>query len=333
MNIKNLALFWLLLLLFGCGSKENSYQVNEGWIFGTTYRIVYDSKEDHHESIRALLDSFNRSLSTFDSTSVISRVNRGEEGVVADPFFKHLFKNAEKITRETNGAFDMTVAPLVNAWGFGFKKMDSVNQQIVDSLLQFVGMDFVTIQDGVIVKNKPGVMLDGSAIAKGYGVDVVASHLKSYGIRNLMVEIGGEVSTLGVNPKGQLWRIGIDRPIDDPSASNRELQMIIGLSGQALATSGNYRNFYVKDGIKYAHTIDPRTGFPVNHSLLSASVIAADCMSADAYATACMVLGIDESLALIESLPGVEACFIYHTESGEQVVYTTGFDQYIHQKN
>lgn len=319
-----------LLISLSCQQKPSGYIYNEGRVFGTFYHFTYDDAVgDKHNEITALLESFNRSLSTYDTSSTISRFNKGELNVVADPFFTKVFNSAIVISEKTYGAFDMTVAPLVNVWGFGFKKMDAVTPQLIDSLKQFVGMQFLSIENGVLVSKKPGIMLDASAIAKGYGVDVVAAFLKSQGIKNFMVEIGGEIVTSGVNPKGNLWRIGIDKPIDDPSVQNRELQMIIQLSGKALATSGNYRNFYEKDGKKYAHTIDPRTGYPVQHSLLSATIVAADCMTADAYATACMVLGLDESMALIESLPNIEACFIYQGHSALNVTYTSGFGQFL----
>lgn len=320
----------LALIMGSCTANNNPYIFNEGRIFGTYYHIVYDSGAgDKHDAIKELLASFNSSLSTYDSNSTISRFNRGMQNVVADPFFKRVLETAAVVSENTNGAFDMTVAPLVNAWGFGFRKMDQVTPQLIDSLIQFVGMQNVAIENGLVIAKRVGVMLDASAIAKGYGVDVVAALLKECGIKNYMVEIGGEVVTAGVNPKGAHWRVGIDKPVDDPLVVNRELQLIIQISGKALATSGNYRNFYEKNGKKYAHTIDPRTGYPVQHSLLSASIVANDCMTADAYATACMVMGLDESMALIESLTGIEGCFIYQTDSIMSVEYTSGFGQYI----
>jgi FAD:protein FMN transferase len=322
----------LTLVMSSCSQAGKKYTANEGWVFGTTYRIVYDHPVDLHNEIQDLFAAFNRSLSTFDSTSTISRINQGEQGVIADPFFTRVFNEGGSITTVTNGAFDMTVAPLVNAWGFGFKKMDAVSDVTIDSLRQYVGMEHVSIENGIVVLHKPGVMLDGSAIAKGYGVDVIASHLKSKGIKNFMVEIGGEISTLGLNAMGHAWRIGVDRPIDDVTAQNRELQLVLGISGKALATSGNYRNFYVKDGKKFAHTIDPRTGYPVEHSLLSASIIASDCITADALATACMVMGLEESMRLIETMPDVEGCFIIQDDQTDSVIWTSGFEQYIVKK-
>lgn len=318
------------MLISGCAPKKVGYIYNEGEVFGTFYHFTYDSLAgDQHEAILALLEAFNHSLSTYDSTSVISRFNRGETGVKADAWFRQVFETAKVISARSDGAFDMTVAPLVNAWGFGFNKMDQVTPGVIDSLRQLVGMDYVTIDSqGFIVSEKPGLMLDASAIAKGYGVDVVAGFLQSKGVENFLVEIGGELATAGVNPRGNPWRVGIDKPVDDPLVANRELQFVVQLSGKAMATSGNYRNFYVKDGKKFAHTIDPRTGYPVEHSLLSATIVAGNCMTADAYATACMVLGLEKSKALIEPLSGVEACFIYQNGDSLSISFTSGFEQY-----
>ncbi len=172
-------------------------------------------------------------------------------------------------------------------------------------------------------------MLDVNAIAKGYSSDVVANFLKSKGVKNFMVEIGGEIVTNGINSKGEIWKLGVDKPIDDPSALNRELEMIVEISGKAMATSGNYRNFYIKDGKKYAHTINPKTGYPVQHNLLCATIIADDCMTADALATACMVIGFEEGVKLIESIDGVEAAFIYNDNSQNKVYMTSGFQRYV----
>jgi thiamine biosynthesis lipoprotein len=263
--------------------------------------------------------------------SIISRFNNGDENVIADSLFVELFTQSVEINRITNGAFDITVAPLINAWGFGFKKTETISDEIIDSLMQYIGIENVYIENGIIKRKKEGIMLNASAIAKGYGVDVVAKLLKSNGINNYMVEIGGEITTSGINSKGTHWRIGIDKPVYEHSPENREFIMILQLSGKALATSGNYRNYFIKDGIKYGHIIDPSTGYPVQLSILSASIISNNCMTADAFATACMVLGLEKSLDLIENQPEIEACFIYQLHENEQfdVTYTSGFDKYI----
>lgn len=320
----------LAVIIFqGCKPREEQFQINEGRIFGTTYRVVYQSATDHHQNLKSLLDSINNSLSIHDPNSIISRVNRAEEGVKADRFFSDVFMIGERIFRETGGAFNMSVAPLVLGWGFGPGERMNMTTFKVDSLLQYVGMRHFAIENGYIINSKPGAMLDAGAIAQGYAADVLARYLKSHGVQNWMVEVGGEISTLGLNKSGLAWQIGIEKPIDDTLALKREFELVIGLSGQSLATSGNYRNFYFIDGKKISHTIDPRTGYPVTHSLLSASIIAGDCASADAYATACLVLGRDGCLELLENLPGVEGLLIYHDGDSNQVVYTSGFKQFL----
>lgn len=315
----------LLISVLGACAPKTVYIVNEGGIFGTTYRFVYQHPDDQHKALNELLWRFNSSLSTFDSNSYISRLNRNEAGLPSDTFFLKMFAMAQEVTEKSSGAFDITVAPLVNAWGFGFKNRETITEQLIDSLRQYVGMDQLRIEDGCLIKKQAGVMLDGSAIAKGYGVDVAAEYLESLGVKNYLLEIGGEMRSLGLNAKGSIWRVGIDKPDFDQFNGTRELQMIINLSGASLATSGNYRNYYMEDGKRFAHIIDPRSGYPVNHSLLSASVIAPTCMEADAYATACMVLGLDSAKLLVESLPGIEACFIYHGEEEYQVYCSPGF--------
>ena len=328
---KSLLPFIVILCFISCTGCRN-YIKNDGYVFGTMYQFTYeDTQGDLHVEISELLASFNNSLSTFNKNSLISRFNKGEDHVVADSFFINVFTKASEVNRISRGAFDITIAPIVNAWGFGFERYGTVTNELIDSLMQFVGMDHVEIKDGSICRKKDGVMLNVSAIAKGYGVDVVASFLKSRGIENYMVDIGGEIVAAGVNAKGREWQIGIDNPKDDTAYKDLEYKLIVQLKGRALATSGNYRNFYIKDGRKYAHTIDPHTGYPVQHSLLSASILADDCMTADAYATTCMVIGLDEAMKLIESQPGIDACFIYQlTDTGILAIASTdGFEKHI----
>ncbi|MCS2319177.1 FAD:protein FMN transferase [Bacteroides fragilis] len=224
----------------------------------------------------------------------------------------------------------MTVAPLANAWGFGFKKGAFPDSIMIDSLLQITGYQKVKLENGKVIKEDPRVMLSCSAVAKGYSVDVVARYLDSKGIKNYMVDIGGELVVKGVNPKEEAWRIGINKPVDDSLSLNQEIQTTLKLTNVGIATSGNYRNFYYKDGKKYAHTIDPRTGYPVQHNILSATVVADDCMTADALATAFMVMGLDEAEAFTKSHPNIGAYFIYSDEKGEVKSYfTKNMKQYL----
>ncbi|MCD8292860.1 MAG: FAD:protein FMN transferase [Prevotellaceae bacterium] len=324
------AFIWVALLLLATVwilARHNApvpYRTASGMVFGTVYSITYQNKEDLKAEIEEALQHFDGSLSPFNDTSVIARVNRNED-VVPDTLFTNVFKRSMEISAVTDGAFDITVAPLVNAWGFGFKQGAFPDEAMVDSLLELTGYRKVSLSpEGKVVKQDGRVLLDCSAIAKGYAVDVVAQLLRRLGVDNFMVDIGGEVVVGGQNPGSSLWRIGVNKPVDDSLAVNQELELVLRLTDTAIATSGNYRNFYYRDGKKYAHTIDPRTGYPVQRSILSSTVVAPDCMTADAYATAFMVMGLEASRQLVDSLPGVEACFIYTDEKGEQHTWLSG---------
>lgn len=305
---------------FMMGHKDEPYQRNSGFIFGTSYNITYQCADNHQADIEKVLAEVDASLSPFNDTSIITHVNRNED-VVLDNLFLDVFRLAQKINEDTEGAFDITVAPLVNAWGFGFKNGVNPDAKTIDSLRQVVGFQKVRLENNKVVKFDPRVMLDCSAIAKGYGVDVVANLLRKYGIKNFMVEIGGEVVTSGVNPERMPWRIGVTKPTDDSLSVNNELQTVINVTDKAMATSGNYRNFYYKGGRKYAHTIDPKTGYPVQHSILSATVITDDCATADAYATSFMVLGMEKARLVLDRHPEMMAYFIYSDDSGQNQVW------------
>lgn len=296
------------------------YQHDEGLIFGTIYHITYQSDENYQKEIEAELNKVDGSLSPFNKSSIISRINRNED-VKVNEMFQEVFQLAENISKETLGAFDITVAPLVNAWGFGFKKGITPDKEVIDSLRQLVGYQKVALVDGKIKKQNPNIMLDCSAIAKGYGTDVVARFLKSKGIENFMVEIGGEVVTHGNSEKRVPWRIGVNKPTDDSLNTSTELQTILNVTDKAMATSGNYRNFYYKNGKKYAHTIDPKTGYPVQHNILSATVIADNCATADAYATSFMVLGLEGAQQILSKHPDLLAYLIYSDDKGNNQVW------------
>jgi len=212
---------------------------------------------------------------------------------------------------------------LVNLWGFGFTSdTPEMNSKKIDSLLQFVGMDKIRIEGDRVVKDLPGVMLDMNAIAKGYSVDVVADFLKSKGCRNYLVNIGGEIAAQGVNASGYLWQVGIEKPIEN-AQYGESLQAIVRLNNRAMATSGNYRRFFEIDGKKYAHTIDVKTGYSVMHNLMSATIVAEDCMTADAWATVCLASGLEKSIQLLRQHPELEAFLIYSDEKGNFKVHVT----------
>lgn len=303
-------------------SKQRSvpFQKNTGFVFGTVYNITYESDKDLQKEIEAELQKVDNSLSPFNPTSVISKINRNEN-VEVDDMFAEVFSLAEKISAETDGAFDITVAPMVNVWGFGFKTGNMPDSRQLDSLRAIVGFHKVALENGRVVKKNRRTMLDCSAIAKGYGCDVVARFLQGKGIKNYMVEIGGEIVTCGVNDQRMPWKIGVTKPTDDSLSVNEELQTVLNVTNKAMATSGNYRNFYYKNGKKYAHTIDPKTGCPVQHNILSATVLADDCATADAYATSFMVLGLDKAKKVLEKHPELMAYFIYSDKNGKNAVW------------
>ena len=309
--------------------KQAPYQTDEGLVFGTMYKITYQSKDNLKKDIEAELQKVDNSLSPFNKQSVITHINNNDN-MQADSMFAYVFRLAKTVSADTHGAFDITVAPLVNAWGFGFKKSTGVDSLIVDSLRQMIGYQKIDLQNNRIMKKDPRIMLDCSAIAKGFGVDAVARLLERKGIKNYMVDIGGEVVVRGKNSKMNAWRIGINKPVDDSLSVNQELQTVLAISDVGMATSGNYRNFYYKGGKKYAHTIDPRTGYPVQHSILSSTVIAKDCASADAYATAFMVMGLDSAKAFCEAHPELDAYFICSGEGDKYETYfTDGMKKFI----
>ncbi|MDD6510821.1 MAG: FAD:protein FMN transferase [Prevotella sp.] len=316
-------LFILVVLVvagIAVGRKNADYQHDSGLVFGTSYNITYQSNDNLKPEIEKALAEVDASLSPFNEKSVITHVNKNE-AVTLDDHFITVFRLSSEIYKDTEGAFDITVAPLVNAWGFGFKNGITPDRHAIDSLMQFVGFDKVKLQDGKIIKTDDRLMLDCSAIAKGYGVDAVARLLESKGIDNYMVEIGGEIVASGENPKGAPWRIGVSKPDDDSVNVSNEIQGIINISNRAMATSGNYRNFYYKGGKKYAHTIDPKTGCPVQHSILSATVVSDECAKADAYATAFMVMGLDKAKAVLARHKDMMAYFIYSDDKGNNKVW------------
>ncbi|MBQ6202878.1 MAG: FAD:protein FMN transferase [Prevotella sp.] len=302
--------------------RSMPYQHNKGSVFGTFYSITYQSDEDLQKEIENELKKVDETLSMFNEQSVISKVNRNEKTELNDMFIQ-VVELAMQVSEETEGAFDITVAPLVNAWGFGFKSGVHPTPHAIDSMKALVGYKKISLnmRKKEIEKKDPRIMLDCSAIAKGYGSDVVGTFLKRRGIENYMVEIGGEVVTHGVNERRVPWRIGVVKPTDDTLSVDNELQTVLNVANKSMATSGNYRNFYYKGGKKYAHTIDPKTGAPVQHSLLSATVLADNCATADAYATSFMVMGIERAKAVLERHPELMAYFIYSDKNGELAVW------------
>jgi thiamine biosynthesis lipoprotein len=299
---------------------------------GTSYHITYQSNDsiNYQSEIDTLLRQFDLSLSTYEPASIISRINRDEPDVLLSDYFIRCFNASKEVFIASDGAFDITVAPVVNAWGFGFTEKADPDSMMIDSLLQYVGMDHIRIENDRIVKDFPGIMLDVNAIAQGYAADVVSEYFESKLISNYLVEIGGEVRAKGKNAHGNYWRVGIDKPIDGVQLPGLQMEAVVSLKNRSLATSGNYRRYYIRDGVKYSHTIDPSTGFPVQHNLLSATVVADECMIADGFATAFMVMGVDKSKSILKDREDLEAYLIYTDKSGKYTVYCTpGMRRYI----
>lgn len=318
---------FLLLLIVGTvlivrQQHVAPYQQDEGFIFGTTYKITYQSPRNMKKEIEGELKKVDQSLSMFNEQSVISKINTGKS-TATDALFDEVFQMAQQVSTETDGAFDITVAPLVNLWGFGFKQGTMPTKESIDSILHFTGFQSVILKNGHVKKNNPRTTLDCSAIAKGYGCDRVARYLQAEGVTNYMVEIGGEVVTKGNSPKRVPWKIGVTKPTDDSLNTNQELQTVLNVTDKAMATSGNYRRFYYKGGRKYAHTIDPKTGYPVEHSLLSATVLADRCAIADAYATSFMVMGLDKAKTVLAKHPELAGYFIYTDKQGNLAVWAS----------
>ena len=322
-----------IIILSSCNPKK--YYKVAGFTQGTTYHITYQGTEDYETRINELLHQFDMSLSTYVDSSIISRINRNEENVKTDKLFQQFFEKSREVYDASDGYFDVTIAPLVNAYGFGFTNKENVDSVLIDSLMTFVGMDKVQLKNNRIIKSDSRIMLDGNAIAQGQSVDYIAGFLEEQGVTNYLVEIGGEIGAKGVNYRNESWRVGIDKPIVDSDEMNRQLQAIINLKNRALATSGNYRKFYVKDGVKYGHSINPKTGKPAMQSILSATILADDCITADAYATTCMVIGLEKSKTLLAKMPKLDAYLIYsNPEDGSYKVFMTdGIKEMIEELN
>lgn len=300
------------------------YREAEGFVFGTIYKVSYQYDKDLKADFEKELKLVDEALSMFNENSIISKVNRNEN-VKLNEMFVNVFDLAKTISKDTDGAFDITVAPLVNAWGFGFKNDIKPSAETIDSLRQFVGYEKVKLIGGkMIKKDDPRLMIDCSAIAKGYGVDAVAGVLKRAGVKNFMVYIGGEIVVSGKNSRQEPWRIGIEKPVDDSLAVASANQAVIDISDIAMATSGNYRNFYYKNGKKYAHTIDPKTGQPVQHNILSATVFAKTCAQADAYATSFMVMGLDKAKEILSRHNDLKAVLIYDHNGSNKIWKSEG---------
>ncbi|MDA3905308.1 MAG: FAD:protein FMN transferase [Bacteroidales bacterium] len=330
MGIKNILKVFVItnfgFFFLSCSSSnEKIHLIGEAQ--GTYYSIIYfdDSERNLKFQIDSILDAFDQSVSIYKPQSIVSKVNRNED-VLLNNWFLNNFYEAIRIAKLTDGAMDITIGPLANAWGFGtFDQPEIIDSVLIDSVKQLVNFRAVSIQDRRLIKQDPRIQLNFNAIAQGNSVDVVGDYFISLGIDNFLIDIGGELLGKGEKPNGEKWIVGIEKP-SESSDDERVLQQTFALQNNALATSGNYRKYYEIDGVRYAHSLDPKTGFPVEHSLLSVSVLTKTCTEADAFATAFMVMGIEKSLRYIEQHAEIQAYFIYFDkEYGIQTQMSDGF--------
>lgn len=317
------SLLFLTMLSGGCSDRQ-TWHKSQGMIWNTVWHATYRGPEDAISAAMDSLKSVEGSVSVFDEHSLISVINRSESGP-ADRHLTAVYETSKRINRLSGGLFDPTLSPLIKAWGFGKGHTPTADTARIETILEYVGIDRTRIENGVIYKDTPEIAFNFSAIAKGYGVDVAAETMMNQGCSDLMMEIGGEVVCRGLNPEGKKWRILIETPDEEylkevfkyekePTFST---QLIVELSDEALATSGNYRNYHSDSGQTFGHTISPVTGRPVKTDILSASVIAPSCMEADALATACMAMGSEEAMKMLDEA-GLAGAFILYT--GEVMV-------------
>ncbi len=325
--------FVFSITLFACNpNPAYEYSHIEGLAQGTTYHITFENRTGkHYEAIiDSILKDFDMSLSEYNPNSIISRINSNDATVKADEHFKAVFIKSKQIWEQSGGAMDITVGPVIDALGFGPTEKPVVDSANIRRLLKYVGFEKVRLENDRIIKADTAVKLDVNSIAQGYSVDVIAEFFDSEGMVNYMVEIGGEVRSKGKNSKGQYWRIGIDRPEEGNMVPGEKIQAIISLKNQSVTTSGNYRAFYEENGAKYSHIINPKTGFPVSSRLLSVTIVAKDCITADGWDTPFMVMGLEKSIETLKKHPELEALLIYSDEEGNFREYMTdGFKKMI----
>jgi thiamine biosynthesis lipoprotein len=340
--IKYLTISIFFTITIGCqslntnnGTAKKAYHTVEGQTMGTYYRVTYDDTLDLKPALDSILVAINDEVSTYIPESTISLFNKDlKGGTFGHGYFIDNFLISLYFFQISGGLYDPTVMPLVNYWGFGYsgkKKVETIDSIKIDEISRYIGLDKIQvnyISDSIRLKKlHPLTELDFSSVAKGYAVDVLAEYLELNKINNFLVDIGGEMRIRGLNPKGKKWSIGINTPLE--GAALNEAVAFIGLSDHSIATSGNYRNFYENDGQKISHTINHKTGLPERSNLLSVTILANDCSHADAWATTCMVLGLEKSIELLSQFPDVAACLIYNKEGTLAVENVNNFENYI----
>lgn len=327
MKTKFIFLIFLVLIFFGC-KKYHKIEGNSHAPYEITYQS--NSPEKVERLIRHEFERYYHSINSFDSLSIISYVNQNKD-VEVDSVFINTFNKSIEISRLSDGMFDVTCAPLLNLWGFGFTRADSVTPKVIDSLLSFVGYEKVRLEDKIIIKEDPRILLNFSGLGDGCICDMIADSFDKMGINNYLIQIGGEVTAKGHNPKGRPWRLGIIKPIDDNFSFQQELieQKLQIQERMGIATSGDYRNYYIKDGKKYAHTLNPKTGYPAGQNILSATVLAKECLVADGLATAIMSMGTEGIKTLEDKIPDLKYYIIYSDRNGDtQIKYSKEMEKY-----
>lgn len=319
------------LALTGC--KKSVYERVDGFAQGSTFHLVYNTPDNGAQynvadSLTKYFSLIDKSLSGYDSTSIVSKINRGENPPL-DSLFIECFNLSKMVYEETGGAFDISAAPLFDIWGFGFKNGEEIHRDKIDSIKQFVGMDKLSIiydsttNAHFLHREDERMRVNFNAIAQGYTCDFIGRELEKMGISNYLLEVGGEIFCKGRNAKGRDWSIGIDKPVDGNFIPGESIETIIEVTDRGLVTSGNYRKFYIKDGEKFSHTIDPLSGEPVKHNLLSATVVASSAAIADAYATYLMVIGVERAIDFVGERGDMEALLVYG-EQDDMKVYASG---------
>jgi FAD:protein FMN transferase len=315
----------LVFLISGCSSLNSPKKMSmAGEAQGTYYAITYYDKQERNlqPMVDSLLQSFDQSVSLWVDQSILSRVNRGDTNVQLDTTFLYNFILSKELSALTDGYFDFTIGPLAQAWGFHRKNRMELNQKQIDSLRNLVDYKKVRLEGGKIVKDDPRMSFDFNAIAQGYSVDLIANMFDELGIQSFIVDVGGEIFARNLKPDGKNWIVAIESPTESKT-DERTYEVILPLENLALATSGSYRKYFEKDGKRFSHAIDPKTGYPVDHNLLSVTTLASNAALADALSTAMMVMGLEKSIELLETLPGVEAYFIFWSEDNTYETYAT----------
>lgn len=322
---KTVSILIMMMILTSCNAPERKQYT--GVTQGSYYSVIYYDERDFSDEIDSILKDVENSVSLWQENSIIRKVNENKD-VIVDKIFIDNFNWAVKAAEFSDGLFDATIAPLVSAWGFHYKKEIALTDKMIDSILELVDYRKIRIEEGRVIKDNENMSLDFNAVAQGYTADIIGEYLYSQGINNYLVDIGGEITAKGVEPNGETWKIGIEKPAPDKNAE-RVIQMKIELKDKAVVTSGSYRKYIEKDNVRYSHSIDPRTGQPVEHNLLSATIIADNAAWADCLASICMIAGMEKASELLKN-EDVEALFIYLDDENQlQTFQTEGFEKMI----